>query len=261
MFRRKSVFAAAFAALIALCLSVVPTPLRADGVDNEGPFTMLTGRLGRGDDEALFLWDKVERKLAVYLVSPVKMELLFVRNCKFDFEADINSKKMTPTPNEVKRILKDDDESTPRRGGEKKGADKKGADKKSAKPKEAGETADDDLPEGEKAEASTTTNNSPVSVGQAAAGGGWSLSLGKFQGGSSDALYIWSHEKKRLAVYSIRGNTLELLFSRNCVHDFKIGRSLGRMTPRVKDLEEQLAGRKTDKSEARRENGAGQPRD
>jgi len=41
--------------------------------------------MGRGDGEALFLWDHEEQKLAVYLIAGQKMELLFVRNCQHDF--------------------------------------------------------------------------------------------------------------------------------------------------------------------------------
>ncbi len=84
--------------------------------------------------------------------------------------------------------------------------------------------------------------------------GSYTLALGRMQGlGGADVLYIWSHAHQRLAVYVIRGDTLELLFSRNCAPDLMIDLSLGRMSPAVKTLKQWVEEGKKDGPEREKE--------
>ncbi|MEM7261040.1 MAG: hypothetical protein AAF488_03555 [Planctomycetota bacterium] len=222
-------------AFVVLALAFfVTAPAHAGSVDTTGPFAMLTGQLqGRGDAEALFLWDKAGQRLAIYLVTPSKMELLFVRNCAYDFEVDVNPGKMTPSPAEVRRLVGD---------GTGKGDDS-ARPKKEPKPETPSEPEGEAAPEKAAKPAVKAKPAQPV-VAPRPETEGWTLSLGKLQGGNADALYIMSHQRQRLAVYAIRANVLELLFSRDCSADLEIGRSFGRTTPRVKDLQDEVSRRK-----------------
>ncbi len=189
-----------------------PEPVGASTVDSNGPYTVLTGRLqGHGDGEALFIWSHEEQKLAVYLISGPKLKLLFVRNCKYDFQLNASIGEQAPTVKKMRKAM-DPEQNKPSSKG------KPAAEKESPA-------------EGSSAE------NPPAAEGAAKPSQGYSLALGQFPGqGGSDVLYIWGHAKKRLAVYVIRGDVLELLFSRNCGYDFMISESLGRTTPRVETL-------------------------
>lgn len=54
-------------------------------VDTGAGITVATGRIqGKGDADALYIWDHADKKLAVYFQSGGKLELLAVRNCEYD---------------------------------------------------------------------------------------------------------------------------------------------------------------------------------
>lgn len=216
MASRKGLVARRLVPLVAVAVlfAFSAPPALAGSVDTNPPFTLLTGKLtGQGDGEAMFLWDHVEKKLAVYLVSGTVLKLLFVRDCQFDFAINKSLGKHEPTVREVKEL------GRRRKGGQGKDAGKGAGGKK------AGEEA------GEKA-----GKKDPVA-------GSFTLALGKQQGmGDSDLLYIFSHGERRLVVYRIRTDVLELLFSRNCGPDLDLEISIGRMTPRVSDVRD-LAGK------------------
>ena len=55
-------------------------------VDTNGRYSVATGRIaGRGDADALYIWDAEEQRLAVYFVQGKKMDLIFARDCGTDF--------------------------------------------------------------------------------------------------------------------------------------------------------------------------------
>ncbi len=82
----------------------------------------------------------------------------------------------------------------------------------------------------------------PVASGQTVdTSGGYSLATGRIQGkGEADALYIWSHADKKLAVYFENGNRLELLHVRKCEEEFShIIANYKDVMPKFGDLEKE----------------------
>lgn len=102
---RLSLIALGF--VVALTAGLATTTVRAGEVDNTGDVALMTGQLqGRGEGEALFIWEHATQKLAIYIVNASRMELLFVRDCSFDFKANVAIGQMKPTVEEMDEIAK-----------------------------------------------------------------------------------------------------------------------------------------------------------
>lgn len=102
---RLSLIALGF--VVALTAGLATTTAHAGEVDNTGDVALMTGQLqGRGEGEALFIWEHASQKLAVYIVNASRMELLFVRDCSFDFRANVALGQMKPTVEEMEELAK-----------------------------------------------------------------------------------------------------------------------------------------------------------
>ena len=67
-------------------------------------------------------------------------------------------------------------------------------------------------------------------------GAGFTVGTGQLQGkGDADAVYIFSHEDKKLLVYFQNANRLELLATRNCQYDLQPNQ-YGKQNPSVADM-------------------------
>lgn len=188
------------ASVATLCVAslAITSTASAGAVDNTGPFAMLTGQLqGRGEGEALFLWEHASQKLVVYLVSGKQMEVLFVRDCSFDFKANVAVGVMIPTVADMKKVA-------------------------------------------EEARATGKVTPASASIGpKTGEPGSFTLTLGRLPGGTGDLLYVFGHNQKRLAVYSIRGNQLELMFLRDSENDL-VPRSMGKTIPTPASMKEKI---------------------
>ena len=84
-------------------------------------------------------------------------------------------------------------------------------------------------------------------------GSGFTLATGKLRGGDGDALFLWEHSRKKLAVYVANNDgALELFAVRNCWFDLEIPQEFflhKESKPTVLEMEEKLrnmqAARKT----------------
>ncbi len=165
------------------------TPLFAQTVDNNGRYVLLTGQLlGKGGGEACFVWDNIDQRLCVYFVLGNTMEMIFMRNCEYDFNLKAGSAvgKQKPTSEAVKRDI------------------------------------------GKKAK---STAGSPFSGRPK-----FTLAVGQNQAGNQDLIWILNEDTRRMNTYSIKGDTLSLLFSRNIDYDLAIPGSMGKTDPPIEEM-------------------------
>ena len=55
-------------------------------VDTSGGYTLATGRLqGKGEADALYIWNHETRKLGIYFANNRNLEVIAIRDCSYDF--------------------------------------------------------------------------------------------------------------------------------------------------------------------------------
>ncbi|MFN0058002.1 MAG: hypothetical protein ACKVX7_06035 [Planctomycetota bacterium] len=79
-------------------------------VATSGNITLASGKLsGKGDADAIYLYDNDAKRLLVYFQNGNSLELLSIRNTEWDFKPEMFSAqggKQSPTPDELKEALK-----------------------------------------------------------------------------------------------------------------------------------------------------------
>ena len=95
--------------------SLATPTVEGQTVNGNGNFVMATGRLmGRGEADALYVFDTQRRQLCVYFQGQTRLELLSSRNCQYDLkppEYSVSKQEQNPTVRWMKdatKKLKDD---------------------------------------------------------------------------------------------------------------------------------------------------------
>lgn len=88
-----------------VALSSAPTASGV-GADSGNGFAVATGRLqGRGEADAIYIWDHVDKKLLVYAALGNKFELIAVRDAQWDlkYQEYPGGNRHSPTLEEVRK--------------------------------------------------------------------------------------------------------------------------------------------------------------
>ena len=82
-----------------------PQTALGNTVDSDGKVFVATGRIqGKGDADALYVYDHEIKQLVVYFQSGQRLELLSSRNCDYDFKPN-SFGTQKPTPKELRKLL------------------------------------------------------------------------------------------------------------------------------------------------------------
>jgi len=91
-----------------LCTALGPNSASGQTVDSKNNWVMGSGQLaGKGNADALYLWNTEDKKLLVYFVNGETLKLLSVRDCSYDAQV-FQLGTQQPSVEEIKKQLKKD---------------------------------------------------------------------------------------------------------------------------------------------------------